>query len=68
MDKTEEMIGSYGPAETEYEKRFAPEQAPAGMLARGHYSVRSKFVDDDGVCHLDVAWTFDIKKDWSGDE
>lgn len=62
------MIGSYGPSEKEYEKKFAVEQAPSGMLARGHYSVRSKFMDDDGNCHLDVSWTFDIKKDWSSDE
>lgn len=64
----EEMIGSYGPSDKEYEKKFAPEQAPSGMLARGHYTVRSKFVDDDNVCHLDVSWTFDIKKDWQSDE
>ena len=64
MDKTEEMIGSYGTNVEPYEKKFAADQAPSGMLARGHYTARSKFVDDDKTCHFDLSWTFDIKKDW----
>jgi Rho GDP-dissociation inhibitor len=65
--KTQEMIGSYGPNTTdkkEYEKRFDPETAPTGMLARGHYTAVSKFIDDDQETHLQFAWSFDIKKDW----
>ncbi|OBZ84320.1 Rho GDP-dissociation inhibitor [Choanephora cucurbitarum] len=64
VDKIEEMIGSYGPAVDAYEKKFAPEEAPSGMLARGHYDAKSKFVDDDGVTHMEWNWSFDIKKDW----
>ncbi|KAI8059403.1 uncharacterized protein B0P05DRAFT_478223 [Gilbertella persicaria] len=64
VDKIEEMIGSYGPAAEAYEKKFAPEEAPSGMLARGHYDAKSKFVDDDGVTHMEWSWSFDIKKDW----
>jgi hypothetical protein len=50
------MIGSYAPQEKPYEKKFATEQAPSGMLARGHYVVRSKFFDDDKTVHLDWEW------------
>jgi Rho GDP-dissociation inhibitor len=64
VDKTEEMIGSYGPAAEPYEKKFLPEEAPSGMLARGHYDVKSKFVDDDNVTHMEWNWAFDIKKEW----
>jgi hypothetical protein len=64
VDKSEEMVGSYAPSANECERKFPVEQAPSGLLARGHYSVHSRFIDDDGVCHLDVNWTFDIKKDW----
>ncbi|CAO3594173.1 unnamed protein product [Absidia cylindrospora] len=64
VDKAEEMIGSYGPQGTAYEKKFQPEEAPSGMLARGHYEAKSKFVDDDNVTHMEWSWTFDIKKDW----
>ncbi|KAI9273579.1 immunoglobulin E-set [Sporodiniella umbellata] len=64
VDKTEEMIGSYGPAATSYEKSFQLEEAPSGMLARGHYDAKSKFTDDDNVTHIEWSWSFDIKKDW----
>jgi len=67
VDKSEEMMGSYAPnthAQPFYEKRFAPEEAPSGMLARGHYDVQSRFMDDDKNIHLEFFWSFDIKKDW----
>lgn len=40
VDKTEEMIGSYGPNAEPYEKKFQTEEAPSGMLARGHYDAK----------------------------
>lgn len=82
--KSQEMIGSYGPNKADapvYEKKcmiFAlnscgtsgnillvdEEDAPSGLLARGHYNAVSKFVDDDNVTHLMFEWSFDIKKEW----
>ncbi|RKO82710.1 rho-gdp dissociation inhibitor [Blyttiomyces helicus] len=56
VDKMEEMLGSYGPAADPYEKKFLTEEAPSGMLARGHYVVKSRFVDDDNHCHLEWTW------------
>ncbi|KAF7723690.1 hypothetical protein EC973_001731 [Apophysomyces ossiformis] len=64
VDKTEEMIGSYGPSPSSYEKKFQLEEAPSGLLARGHYEAKSKFIDDDGATHMEWNWSFDIKKDW----
>ncbi|KAI9357317.1 immunoglobulin E-set [Zopfochytrium polystomum] len=64
VDKQEEMLGSYGPNAQPYEKKFPLEEAPSGMIARGHYNVRSRFIDDDGHIHLEWNWSFDIKKDW----
>ncbi|KAF4126889.1 Rho GDP-dissociation inhibitor [Geosmithia morbida] len=40
------------------------EEAPSGMLARGHYNAVSSFVDDDKKTHLLFEWSFDIAKDW----
>lgn len=40
------------------------EEAPSGMLARGHYNAISSFVDDDKKEHLKFEWSFDISKDW----
>jgi Rho GDP-dissociation inhibitor len=42
----------------------AEEDAPSGMLARGHYTATSTFVDDDKKKHLEFEWSFDISKEW----
>lgn len=65
--KNEEMIGSFAPNTQEkpiYEKKFEPDEAPSGMLARGHYDTLSKFMDDDGHEYLKFEWSFDITKEW----
>lgn len=41
-----------------------PDEAPSGMMARGHYEAISQFIDDDKQKHLQFDWSFDIKKDW----
>ncbi|KAJ3393764.1 hypothetical protein HDU84_001171 [Entophlyctis sp. JEL0112] len=64
VDKADEMLGSYGPSADVYEKKFPIEEAPSGMLARGRYSVKSRFIDDDQHIYLEWSWSFDIKKDW----
>ena len=67
LGKDQEMIGSYAPSTVNkptYEKKFAPEEAPSGMMARGHYDAVSRFVDDDDTTHLKFEWSFDIAKDW----
>ncbi|KAG8527613.1 uncharacterized protein KY384_007766 [Bacidia gigantensis] len=67
MDKSEEMLGSYAPNTEDrqiYEKKFAEDEAPSGMLARGHYDAASRFVDDDNKEYLKFDWSFDISKDW----
>ncbi|KAL2862363.1 rho GDP-dissociation inhibitor [Aspergillus lucknowensis] len=67
VSKDEEMLGSYAPNTTGkpiYEKKFQPEEAPSGMLARGHYNAVSKFIDDDDKTHLQFEWSFNIAKDW----
>ncbi|MCJ1225033.1 hypothetical protein MMC12_001682 [Toensbergia leucococca] len=67
VGKDEEMIGSFPPNTEEkptYEKKFSEDEAPSGMMARGHYEAVSKFVDDDDHTHLKFEWSFDITKDW----
>jgi Rho GDP-dissociation inhibitor len=67
VSKTSEMIGSFAPNTEKtpvYIKKFAEEEAPSGMLLRGHYTANSSFVDDDKKTHLQFEWSFDITKDW----
>lgn len=64
VDKLSFMVGSYGP-KSESNTYLTPEdEAPKGMIARGHYQVKSKFLDDDKNSYLEWDWAFDIKKDW----
>ncbi|KAG0228722.1 hypothetical protein BGW42_002014 [Actinomortierella wolfii] len=64
VDKLEEMIGSYAAQAEPYTKKFQLDEAPSGLLSRGSYDVKSKFVDDDGTVHREWSWSFEIKKDW----
>ena len=60
------MVGSYGPqAEPHVFLKKDAEEAPSGMIARGHYIVKSKFVDDDNNVYCEWEWALDIKKDWA---
>ncbi|KAL2044451.1 hypothetical protein N7G274_003156 [Stereocaulon virgatum] len=65
--KNQEMIGSFPPNTPEkpiHEKKFEPDEAPSGVLARGHYEAISKFMDDDDHEYLKFEWSFDITKEW----
>ncbi|CEP14494.1 hypothetical protein [Parasitella parasitica] len=59
-----EMVSGLSFQISNQEKMFEPEEAPLGILYRGTYTVKSKFLDDDNVTHLEWEWAFDIKKDW----
>ena len=64
VDKDQYMVGSYGP-KTDLQSFTTPmEDAPSGMLARGSYTIKSLFTDDDKHEHLKWEWTLDIKKDF----
>ncbi|KAM8947763.1 rho GDP-dissociation inhibitor 1 [Pelodytes ibericus] len=64
VDKTNYMVGSYGPRAEEYEFLTPIEEAPKGLLSRGCYSMKSKFSDDDDAEHLSWDWNLTISKDW----
>jgi len=64
VDKQSYMVGSYGP-KSESQSYLCPvDEAPRGMMARGHYKVKSKFIDDDKNVHLQWEWSMDIKREW----
>lgn len=64
VDKNSYMVGSYGPKAEPHTYLTPSDEAPKGMISRGHYSAKSKFIDDDKNIHLEWEWSFDIKKDW----
>lgn len=64
MDKMQHMVGSYAPRKEVHSCITPLEDAPSGLMARGTYTVKSLFTDDDKHEHLKWEWAFEIKKDW----
>ncbi|XVF28001.1 hypothetical protein REPUB_Repub14bG0158200 [Reevesia pubescens] len=64
VDSTKEMIGTFSPQAEPYTHEITEETTPSGIFARGAYSARTKFVDDDNKCYLEINYTFDIRKEW----
>ena len=64
VDKTNLMVGSYGPKTEAHVFQTPPEEAPSGVMSRGTYTLKSKFLDDDKNAYLEWEWALSIKKDW----
>ncbi|GMG98738.1 hypothetical protein Nepgr_000578 [Nepenthes gracilis] len=64
VDSTKEMLGTFSPQTDPYTHDMPEEIAPSGLFARGSYSARSKFVDDDNKCYLEINYAFEISKEW----
>ncbi|CAH9081645.1 unnamed protein product [Cuscuta epithymum] len=64
VDGSKEMIGTFSPQIEPYTHEMPEETTPSGLFARGSYSARTKFLDDDNKCHLEINYTFEIKKEW----
>ncbi|KAL6839987.1 hypothetical protein ACP4OV_029797 [Aristida adscensionis] len=58
------MLGTFSPQPEPYIYEGEEETTPAGMFARGSYSAKLKFVDDDGKCYLEMSYYFEIRKEW----
>jgi Rho GDP-dissociation inhibitor len=68
--KDEEMLGTY-PPKNEFQSLELPRldwnEAPSGMIARGEYKSKMKFVDDDKACHLEFEYILKIAKEWASE-
>ncbi|CAL0325869.1 unnamed protein product [Lupinus luteus] len=64
VDSTKEMIGTFSPQAEPYTHEMPEETTPSGIFARGAYSARTKFLDDDNKLYLEINYTFDIRKEW----
>ncbi|WOL13977.1 rho GDP-dissociation inhibitor 1-like [Canna indica] len=65
VDRTKHMLGTFSPQLEPYTYEAPEETTPSGMFARGSYSAKTKFVDDDGKCYLEINYTFDIRREWA---
>ncbi|KAL3677847.1 hypothetical protein R1sor_020803 [Riccia sorocarpa] len=65
VDHTKVMLGTFSPQVEPYTHIMDEETTPSGVLARGSYTAKSKFVDDDDKCYLEIDYVFEIRKDWT---
>ncbi|KAI8794585.1 rho GDP-dissociation inhibitor 1 [Biomphalaria glabrata] len=64
VDKMKQMMGSYGPKRELQSFTTQQEDAPSGLLMRGDYKIKSRFVDDDQNEYVNWEWHLTVKKDW----
>ncbi|KAJ9169654.1 hypothetical protein P3X46_017817 [Hevea brasiliensis] len=62
VDQSKGMLGTFAPQQEPYKHTLEEETTPSGVLARGIYSAKLKFEDDDRRCHMDLKYSFEIKK------
>ncbi|XP_065875090.1 rho GDP-dissociation inhibitor 1-like [Euphorbia lathyris] len=56
------MLGTFAPQREPYVYSLEEETTPSGVLARGTYSAKLRFIDDDKRCHMELKYSFEIKK------
>lgn len=64
VENWKEMIGTFSPQAEPYIHEMPEDTTPSGMFARGSYTAKTKFIDDDNNCHLELNYTFEIHKEW----
>ncbi|CAL5335608.1 unnamed protein product [Camellia sinensis] len=64
VDSSKQMLGTFSPQAAPYIHEMPEETTPSGMFARGSYSAKTKFIDDDNKCYLEINYTFSIQKEW----
>ncbi|KAH1216595.1 Rho GDP-dissociation inhibitor 1 [Glycine max] len=62
VDQSKGMLGTFAPQKEPYVHTLKEDITPSGVLARGVYSAKIKFEDDDGRCHMELKYSLEIKK------
>lgn len=62
VDRTQGMLGTFAPQREPYVETLEEETTPSGVLARGIYSAKLKFEDDDKRCYMELPYSLEIKK------
>ncbi|KAI3741981.1 hypothetical protein L1987_59660 [Smallanthus sonchifolius] len=62
VDRIKSMLGTFAPQKDAYIETLDEETTPSGILARGIYTAKLRIEDDDKRCHLELDYSFEIKK------
>ncbi|XP_073150351.1 rho GDP-dissociation inhibitor 1-like [Henckelia pumila] len=62
VDRNRGMLGTFAHRKEPYVHTLEEETTPSGILARGVYTAKLKFEDDDKRCHMELDYLFEIRK------
>ncbi|XP_020240372.1 rho GDP-dissociation inhibitor 1 [Cajanus cajan] len=62
VEQSRGMLGTFAPQKEPYVHALKEDITPSGVLARGVYSAKLKFEDDDRRCHMELKYSLEIKK------
>ncbi|KAL3517723.1 hypothetical protein ACH5RR_020312 [Cinchona calisaya] len=62
VDQSKGMLGTFAPQREPYVHTLEEETTPSGVLARGKYTAKLRFEDDDRRCHMELNYAFEISK------
>ncbi|KAI4301062.1 hypothetical protein L6164_034379 [Bauhinia variegata] len=62
VDQSKGMLGTFAPQKEPYVHALKEETTPSGALARGVYSAKLKFEDDDRRCYMELKYLFEIRR------
>ncbi|KAL9142970.1 hypothetical protein ABFS82_14G206400 [Erythranthe guttata] len=62
VDQNRGMLGTFVPQREPYVHTLEEETAPSGVLARSVYTAILKFEDDDKKRHMELNYSFEIRK------
>ncbi|KAJ7552215.1 hypothetical protein O6H91_06G046300 [Diphasiastrum complanatum] len=64
VDHSKVMLGTFSPHLKPYIHSMEEDITPTGILVRGAYTAKTKFVDDDKRCHFELNYSFEIRRHW----
>ena len=62
--KIEMFVGNYPPTKTPHTVDLDEQVTPSGFFQRGVYNGKARFLDYDGLVHMQYGFCFEISNQW----
>jgi hypothetical protein len=62
--KSEMFVGNYPPTKTPHTVDLDEQVTPSGFFQRGVYNGKARFLDYDGLVHMQYGFRFEISNQW----
>ena len=62
--KDEFFVGNYPPTKQPHIIELEEQVTPSGFFSRGVYTGKARFVDYEGIVHMQYGFKFEISQNW----